>query len=130
MTPFYNMLKPDEFELLKDVFYFCRLEEQGLDAEVTRDVARTIPLNRIAEAVRALGWFPTEQQVEELLTEIKFSQFHKTQKQVKEIELDDFIKFYVNHKPGMFSKSNKNIPKIIKSTLNSKKIVSSKFFIQ
>jgi len=46
-----------------------------------------------------LGWFPTELQIEELLTEIKFSKFHKTQEQTTLVDLDDFIKLYLNHRP-------------------------------
>jgi len=99
MAPFYNLLDEDEFKLLQNVFYFCQLDAQGLETEGERKVTRSIPLHKIADAVRALGWFPSELQIEELLTEVKFSQFHKTQEQVTEVDLDDFIKLYINHRP-------------------------------
>ena len=114
MAPFYNLLDEEEFKLLQNVFYFCQLEAQGLETEGERDVTRSIPLSKVstivfttfiiltkvADAVRALGWFPSELQIEELLTEVKFSQFHKTQEQVTEVDLDEFIKLYINHRPG------------------------------
>lgn len=99
MAPFYNLLDEEEFKLLQNVFYFCQLEAQGLETEGERDVTRSIPLSKVADAVRALGWFPSELQIEELLTEVKFSQFHKTQEQVTEVDLDEFIKLYINHRP-------------------------------
>jgi len=99
MAPFYNLLEENEFKLLQNVFYFCQLEAQGLDTETERRVSRSIPLRKVADAVRALGWFPSELQIEELHQEIKFSQFHKTQEQVTEVDLDDFIKLYLNHRP-------------------------------
>ena len=102
MAPFYALLNDDEFKLLQNVFYFCQLEAQGLETEGDRKVTRSIPLNKVADGVRALGWFPSELQIEELLTEIKFSQFHKTQEQATEVDLDDFIKLYLNHRPGNF----------------------------
>jgi Ca2+-binding EF-hand superfamily protein len=62
-------------------------------------VNRSISIDKVPDAVRALGWFPTELQIEELLTEIKFSKFHKTQEQATNVDLDDFIKLYLNHRP-------------------------------
>ena len=73
---------------------------QGIETDTTREVSRSIAIDKVPDAVRALGWFPTELQIEELLTEIKFSKFHKTQEQTTLVDLDDFIKLYLNHRPG------------------------------
>ena len=62
-------------------------------------MSRSISIDKVKDAVRALGWFPTELQIEELLTEIKFSKYHKTQEQTTMVDLDDFIKLYLNHRP-------------------------------
>ena len=82
------------------MFYFCQLETQGIATDTQREVSRSISIDKVPDAVRALGWFPTELQIEELLTEIKFSKFHKTQEQATSVDLDDFIKLYLNHRPG------------------------------
>ena len=124
MAPFHAMLEEREFKLLQNVFYFCQLEAQGLDTESVRKVSRTIPLNKVADGVRALGWFPSELQIEELLTEVKFSQFHKTQEQVKEVDLDDFIKLYLNHRPGKISAS----ARLAAETLHFKKCRKGVFY--
>jgi len=101
MAPFYALLDEEEFKLLQDVFYFCQLETQGIETDTAREVSRSISIDKVPDAVRALGWFPTELQIEELLTEIKFSKFHKTQEQTTLVDLDDFIKLYLNHRPGI-----------------------------
>ena len=74
---------------------------QGIETDTAREVSRSISIDKVPDAVRALGWFPTELQIEELLTEIKFSKFHKTQEQTTLVDLDDFIKLYLNHRPGI-----------------------------
>jgi len=99
MAPFYSLLDEAEFKLLQDVFYFCQLETEGIETETERTVSRSISIDKVNDAVRALGWFPTELQIEELLTEIKFSKYHKTQEQTTMVDLDDFIKLYLNHRP-------------------------------
>ena len=42
--------------------------------------------------MRALGYYPTEQEVEEMINEVKFSTYIDTKTYVDEIDLNDFIK--------------------------------------
>ncbi|KAM4808158.1 cilia- and flagella-associated protein 251 [Rhinophrynus dorsalis] len=110
LTPFYGLLQGGRdgalFKELEDYFYYAQLRNQGIDSMETRQVSTHIPLKEVPFIMRALGFYPTEQEVENMLNEIKFSEYVETGKQVTSINLGDFIKLYINHRPafGLFMK--------------------------
>ncbi|XP_072270041.1 cilia- and flagella-associated protein 251 [Pyxicephalus adspersus] len=103
LTPFYGMLPDGKdgalFKELEDYFYYAQLRNQGIDTMETRQVSTHIPLKEVPFVMRALGYYPTEQEVENMINEIKFSEYVNTGKQVNHINLGDFIKLYINHRP-------------------------------
>ncbi|CAF1189811.1 unnamed protein product [Didymodactylos carnosus] len=104
LIPFYKLLEGgregDIFKEMQDLFYYSQLRYQGLDRFDRREVAPVIPLSEIPFVMRALGYYPTEQEIEEMLNEVKFSKYVDTNTYVEEIDLNDFIKLYINHRPA------------------------------
>ena len=49
--------------------------------------------------MRAVGFYPSEEEVSNMVTEVKYSKFMETGMLEEEIALNDFIKLYINHRP-------------------------------
>ncbi|XP_009996744.1 PREDICTED: WD repeat-containing protein 66 [Chaetura pelagica] len=112
LIPFYNLLDGGRegklFRELEDYFYYAQLHSHGIDTLEPRQVSTHIPVEEIPSVMRAIGFYPSEEEVEEMINEVKFSKYVDTGEQVTEINLEDFIKLYINHRPA-FGLSMKQI---------------------
>ncbi|CAL8068902.1 unnamed protein product [Calicophoron daubneyi] len=96
---FYSLISPQFLEELKDYYYYSMLRTQGLKCLDTRETSLTIPISEIPFVMRAVGFYPTEEEVESMINEIKYSRFSETGSYVTDIDLDTFIQMYCNHRP-------------------------------
>ncbi|NWY53953.1 CF251 protein, partial [Chionis minor] len=112
LMPFYNLLdggrEGEFFRELEDYFYYAQLRSHGIETLETRQVSTHIPLEEIPSVMRAMGFYPSEEKIEEMINEVKFSKYVDTGEQVTKINLGDFIKLYINHRPA-FGLSMKKI---------------------
>ncbi|XP_054028990.1 cilia- and flagella-associated protein 251 [Dryobates pubescens] len=103
LIPFYNLLdggrEGEFFKELEDYFYYMQLRSHGIDTLETREVSTHIPLEEMPSVMRAMGFYPSEEKIEEMINEVKFSKYVDTGEQVTKINLEDFIKLYINHRP-------------------------------
>jgi len=87
------------FDEIVDFFYYAQLRCQGEDTTSPRRTDGLVPLAQVPNLMRALGFFPTEQQVEEMCAEVRYSEFTTSAHTVDAINLEQFVRLYINHRP-------------------------------
>ncbi|XP_077731612.1 cilia- and flagella-associated protein 251 isoform X2 [Canis aureus] len=103
LTPFYGLVAGGRegkfYRELEDYFYYSQLRSQGIDTMETRKVSEHICLSELPFVMRAIGFYPSEEKIEDMFNEIRFSEYVDTGKLIDKINLPDFFKVYVNHRP-------------------------------
>ncbi|XP_016074503.1 PREDICTED: WD repeat-containing protein 66 [Miniopterus natalensis] len=103
LTPFYGLVSGGRegkfYRELEDYFYYSQLRSQGIDTMETRKASEHICLSEMPFVMRAIGFYPSEEKIEDMFNEIKFSEYVDTGKVLDRINLPDFLKVYLNHRP-------------------------------
>ncbi|XP_078733250.1 cilia- and flagella-associated protein 251 isoform X1 [Lampetra fluviatilis] len=103
IVPFYSMLEcgreGDFFRELEDYFYFAQLQRQGLETLDVREVCDRVDLAHVPSLMRALGHYPTQQEIEQIINEVRFAHYAETGEFVTSLNLPEFLRLYLNHRP-------------------------------
>lgn len=103
LTPFYSLVSGGRegkfYRELEDYFYYSQLRSQGIDTMETRRVSEHIRLSELPFVMRAIGFYPSEEKIEDMFNEIRFSEYVDSGEIVDKINLPDFFKVYLNHRP-------------------------------
>lgn len=84
---------------LKDFFYYSQIRSKDEHTTKARKLDGRVPLEAIADMMRSMGFYPTNQEIENMKNEIKFSKYLETGEYVTELEINSFLKLFVNHRP-------------------------------
>eukprot|EP00163_Fabomonas_tropica_P000349 TRINITY_DN10213_c0_g1_i2.p1 TRINITY_DN10213_c0_g1~~TRINITY_DN10213_c0_g1_i2.p1 ORF type:complete len:827 (-),score=176.13 TRINITY_DN10213_c0_g1_i2:228-2708(-) len=101
--PFVQLIEGGEngefYREIIDYFYYAQLRSQGENTTQDRHITGTVPLSEVPNLMRALGFYPTNREIEAILEESKFSKYDETGQYVTRIDMDEFVRLYVNHRP-------------------------------
>ncbi|CAH1998531.1 unnamed protein product [Acanthoscelides obtectus] len=73
------------------------LQQENID--LPRKVSDTISVTQIPDLVRTCGFYPSEYELENMMTDIKYKYYEETQIINQEVSFIDFLKLFCNHKP-------------------------------
>jgi len=103
IEPFLKLIEGGEqgefYSDMKDYFYYSQIRSQDENTTRARSLDGTIPVEEIPHLMCALGYFPTQLEIQNMINEVKYSKFAETGDYVDRIVFDDFFKLYVNHRP-------------------------------
>ncbi|XP_006894773.1 PREDICTED: WD repeat-containing protein 66 [Elephantulus edwardii] len=103
LTPFYSLVTGGRegqfYRELEDYFYYSHLRSQGIDTMEPREVSEHIRLPELPFVMRAIGFYPSEEAIDNMFNEIRFGEYVDTGQLVDKINLPDFLKVYINHRP-------------------------------
>ncbi|KAK6620773.1 hypothetical protein RUM43_011068 [Polyplax serrata] len=103
LDPFLSLIEggPNSFFFreIEDFFYYAQIIHQGEDPNLDRSVSKSLALCEIPDLFRALGYYPTDYEVDNLLHELKHLKYNETNELITEVCFEECIKAFLNHKP-------------------------------
>lgn len=83
----------------------------------TRKLDGTVPLDELPNLMRAMGYYPTEHEVKQMKDEVMFSEYSEDGIQTTSVDMDTFIRLFVNHRP-VYGIGKNNIDEAFKSLVS------------
>ncbi|KAG5307000.1 CF251 protein, partial [Acromyrmex insinuator] len=103
LSPFYCLIKGGKkgwlVNEMKALFYYAQILHQGENTTAARIISDTVVVDQISNLMRAIGYFLTDKEIENIMTEICYKRYVETDKLVQEITFEEFVRLYVNHRP-------------------------------
>ena len=103
MEPFLSLVQGGKngqfFQELLDYFYYAQLRSQGVSTTSKRVISGYIPIDEAINLMRALGYYPTEQDIANIKAEVRYEHFDRVGPLRLQVDLETVIRLYVNHRP-------------------------------
>lgn len=103
LAPFEGMLEGgaggDLYQEICDFFAYAQIRSEGEGSTDPRRAGDTLPLSEVPNLVRALGYYPTEAEVDALLQEVRHAGGEAGKAVVDSVSLATVIRLFVNHRP-------------------------------
>ena len=82
-----------------DYFYYTQLKAQGEDTILPRKITGKVPITELAALLRALGHYPSEDDIQVMLEDIKEQAAIQGKPVPEEIPLPQFLALFTNYRP-------------------------------
>lgn len=84
---------------LKDFFYYAQINSNTDKPTKAKKLDGKIPYTEVPQMMRALGYYPTKLESQNMMNEVLYSKRHLSDKLEESLELDTFVKLFINHRP-------------------------------
>lgn len=84
---------------LKNFFYYAQIDSKTENPTKAQKLDGKIPYTSTISLMRALGYYPTVLESTNMLNEVYYSKFLDSQQYIDSLELETFVKLFVNHRP-------------------------------
>jgi len=104
---------------MNDFFYYSIIRSKKENTTKTRKLEdKQVPVDELPYLMRAMGYYPTEQEVKNIIDEVKYSQFTQMAVTTTHVSLDRFITLFVNHRP-VYGIGKNNIEEAFSTLIDS-----------
>ncbi|XP_060813942.1 cilia- and flagella-associated protein 251-like [Bombus pascuorum] len=128
LAPYYCLLEGGEkgwlINEMKDLFYYAQILHQGENVIAPRLISDKVNTKEVPNLMRGVGYYPSNEEIEILMGEISYRDYAETGHLIEEIKFEDFVKFYINHRPA-FGISLHQIQEAFRVFANSDQIPAS-----
>jgi cilia- and flagella-associated protein 251 len=103
IEPFINLIEGgidgNIYQDMQDFFYYSMIRSKDENTTKTRKLDGNVPLEELPNLMRAMGYYPTNQEVQNMKDEVNFSVFSDEGDPTNHVNMETFIKLFVNHRP-------------------------------
>lgn len=103
VEPFLSLIEGGtEGQTYKDIidyFFYSQILSKDENTTKIRKLDGKVPLEQLPNLMRAMGHYPTEKEIENMKNEVKYEGYEETGEFKSAIDLEYFIKLFVNHRP-------------------------------
>ncbi|KAJ3622247.1 hypothetical protein MTP99_002770 [Tenebrio molitor] len=104
LQPFYCLIEGGRsgflYQEMRDLFYYMQILQQGEQICAPRVVSNCINIGELPDLMRACGYYPSEYEIENLLTDLRYKEFDDNGILKDKVTFCEFVKLFINHKPA------------------------------
>jgi len=104
------------YQDINDFFYYSMIRSKKENTTKTRKLQGQVPVNQLPNLMRAMGYYPTNQEINNMMNEVRFSTYTDSGEPNLYVDLPTFIKLFVNHRP-VYGIGKNNIDEAFNSIL-------------
>lgn len=117
VEPFLSLIEGrTEGQTYKDIvdyFFYAQILSKDEYTTKIRKLDGRVPLDQLPNLMRAMGYYPTEMEIENMMNEVKYDNYEQTGEFKTSVDLDYFIRLFVNHRP-VYGVNNERINEAFK----------------
>jgi WD40 repeat protein len=103
VEPFLSLIEGREegqtYKDITDYFFYAQILSKDENTTKLRKLEGKVPLEQLANLMRAMGYYPTEMEIDNLQNEVRFANYEETGEYQTAVDLNEFIRLFVNHRP-------------------------------